>query len=86
MVACSQIPKEAYYNRGEPESLIDVSSEVVNLKIQSPASVEEITSWINRDQPTRAEISCPESDFALLAGKRKRAASVRRAREIHVGV
>jgi len=62
IVACSQIPKEAYYERGRPENLIDVSSEVVNLKIDSPASVEEITHWINRDQPTRAELACSKGD------------------------
>lgn len=62
LAACSQIPKEAYYSRGEPESLIDKTSEVVNLKIESPASVEEITNWINKDQPTRAELRCSEGD------------------------
>lgn len=62
LVACSQIPKQAYYNRGQPESLVDKSTEVVNLNITSPASIEEITSWINKDQPTRAELKCPESD------------------------
>lgn len=62
LAACSQIPKEAYYNRGQPENLIDKSSEMVNLKIDSPASVEEITNWINRDQPTRAELSCQRDD------------------------
>jgi hypothetical protein len=62
LTACSQIPKEAYFNRGEPESLLDVNSEVVNLKIESPSSVREITHWINQDQPTRAELNCPESE------------------------
>jgi hypothetical protein len=63
LVACSQIPKEAYFTRGQPESLIDKTSEVVNLKIQSPASVEEISNWINKDQPTRADLKCPEGDI-----------------------
>jgi hypothetical protein len=62
LAACSQIPKEAYYNRGQPESLVDNSSEIVNLKIHSPASIEEITSVINKDQPTRAVLKCPEGD------------------------
>jgi type IV pilus biogenesis protein CpaD/CtpE len=60
LVACSQVPKEAYFNRGEPESLLDVSSEVVNLTIDSGASVQEITHWINQDQPTRAELHCAD--------------------------
>lgn len=58
LVACSQIPKEAYFSRGQPESLIDVSSEVVDLHIDSPSSLREITHWINKDQPTRAELTC----------------------------
>ncbi len=62
LVACSQIPKEAYMNRGEPEGLLDVSSEVVNLKIDSPANVREITNWVNQDQPTRAELNCTDGD------------------------
>jgi len=62
LVACSQIPKEAYFTRGQPESLLDASSEVVNLKITSAASVQEITNWINKDQPTRAELSCTDNE------------------------
>jgi len=62
LAACSQIPKEAYYNRGQPESLLDNSSEVVNVSIHSPASIDEITTVINKDQPTRAELKCSEGD------------------------
>jgi len=62
LVACSHIPKEAYFGRGQPESLLDISSEVVNLKIESGSSIQEITNWINKDQPTRAELNCPDGD------------------------
>ncbi len=58
LVACSQIPKEAYFSRGAPEGLLDTSSEVVNLQITSPVSVQEITNWVNKDQPTRADLAC----------------------------
>jgi hypothetical protein len=64
LIACSQIPKQAYFSRGQPEGLLDTSSEVVNLNIDSPESVQEITNWINKDQPTRAELNCAE-DSAL---------------------
>jgi len=67
LAACSQIPKGAYYDRGDPAGLLDKASEAVNLNIESPASVEEITNWINRDQPTRAELSCSEIDDSLCA-------------------
>ena len=62
LVACTPAPKEAYYDRGQPESLLDVSSEVVNVKISSPASVQTVIDTINKEQPTRAEINCQDSD------------------------
>lgn len=58
MSACKKIPAEAYFNRGAPESLMDYSSEVVNLSIASAVEVNEFSSWVNRDQPTRAELYC----------------------------
>lgn len=61
-VACTPAPKEAYFNRGEPESLLELSTEAVNAKLTSPASVQEIIDTINKQQPTRAEVKCNESD------------------------
>lgn len=61
LVGCNA-PQEAYYKRGEPEALLDVSSEVVNLPVSTPAQVSELSSWVNRDQPTRAELYCRDSD------------------------
>lgn len=58
MAACKKIPAEAYFNRGSPESLMDYSSEVINLSIASAVEVNEFSSWVNRDQPTRAELYC----------------------------
>jgi hypothetical protein len=52
----------AYNNRGGPESLIDVSSEVVNLNITSEGELNDLSVWINRDQPTRAELYCLEGE------------------------
>ena len=60
--ACSKIPPEAYYNRGTPESLLDVSSEMVNVQLENDGSIDELTQWVNQDQPTRAELYCMESD------------------------
>lgn len=62
LAACSQLPKEAYYTHGQAENLVSTSSEVVNLKIGSPADVEEITTWVAREKPTRAELACARSD------------------------
>ena len=60
--ACSQIPLEAHTNRGNPENLLDQSTEVVNIPLTSPGAVAEITDWVNQDQPTRAELTCMETD------------------------
>jgi hypothetical protein len=48
------------FSRGTPERLLDVSSEVVNLSIKSAAEVDELSQWVGRDQPTRAELYCSE--------------------------
>lgn len=56
-------PDSAYYNRGGPESLLDVSSEVVNLSVANPGDAQELSNWIKQDQPTRAELYCSEGDL-----------------------
>lgn len=59
--ACGQSPSDsAYLNRGGPESLLDVSSEVVNLSVASPSELKDLSAWIEKDQPTRAELNCQE--------------------------
>jgi hypothetical protein len=60
--ACTPAPKEAYFNRADPESLLELSTEAVNARLTSPASVQEIIDTINKQQPTRAEVRCPETD------------------------
>lgn len=60
--ACNQIPAEQYYNRGDPYSLLDSSSEVVNVSLISEDSITEIVQWIDQDQPTQAELYCLEGD------------------------
>jgi uncharacterized membrane protein YgcG len=61
VAACKKLPDEAYFNRGAPESLLDYSSEVVNLPVSNKVQVNEFSSWVNSDQPTRAEIYCTAS-------------------------
>jgi hypothetical protein len=62
--ACSEIPLSAHFNRGSPESLLDVSSETVTVSLDSPSALSELTGWINNDQPTRADLYCTQSDPA----------------------
>lgn len=68
-------PASAYYNRGGPESLLDVSSEVVNLSVANPGDLQELSNWIKQDQPTRAELYCSDGD--------KRCTEARKVLDLH---
>lgn len=60
--ACGMEPNDsAYKNRGTPESLIDISSEIVTLNTSSNADIAGLSAWIARDMPTRAELNCDTS-------------------------
>lgn len=59
--ACSNIPDSAYSNRGTPESLLDLSSEVVNVNVEDASGIGELSQWINQQAPTRAELTCGAS-------------------------
>ncbi len=65
--ACNEIPREAFFNRGDPESLLDASSEVVSVQLSSDRSVDEVVDWIDQDQPTRAELLCVDGDPLCMA-------------------
>ncbi len=59
LTACdTRVSSDAYYNRGGPEQLLDVSSEVVNLSVAGSGELAELSRWVNQDQPTRAELYC----------------------------
>lgn len=56
--ACSEIPPQAYHHRGDPEDLLDVSSEVITLNLASASSIRQLSSVVGKEAPTRAELSC----------------------------
>lgn len=63
LAACQPKPNDAaFYNRGGPDSLLDVSSEVVNLSVADSAAHQELSTWIKTDQPTRAELYCNDGE------------------------
>lgn len=64
--ACSQIPEEEYFQRGSPYSLLDASSEVVNVALVSEESVAEVVQWIDQDQPTQAELYCLDGEAVCM--------------------
>lgn len=64
LAACGQPPStnSAYLNRGGPETLLDVSSEVVTLSAASKSDIADLTAWIERDKPTRAQLNCDSGE------------------------
>jgi len=68
-LAACDLPPKVYYNRGDPENLIDVSSEVVTIALTSPNSLTELSNMVSQDPPTRAILNCPQGD--ALCGQAK---------------
>jgi len=61
--ACQPLPSSAYRLPVTPESLIEASAEKVSFAVTTPKSVQELTAWINKDQPARAEVACVKNDM-----------------------
>ncbi len=66
LAACSDIPREAFYSRGSPEGLMDVSAEVVSFQIADSSAVAQVIEWINADQPSTADLRCSEESTACV--------------------
>ena len=64
VAACERPPESAFATHGSPESLIDVSSEVVNLSIANGDEIKQLGDWVSKDQPTRAELYCAAGDLS----------------------
>ncbi len=63
LVACVAPPESVFKNRGGPESLLIHSNERVNLILSEPRGIEEMASWIDRDQPTKVLLSCADGSL-----------------------
>lgn len=70
LAGCERPPAAAFSAAGEPASLLDVSSEVVNLSVASKDEVRQLGDWIRKDQPTRAEIYCASGDLLCSDAKK----------------
>lgn len=53
-----RIPDSAFRNPGNPERLLDKSSELVTMDLGSRGALNKIARTINQDPPTRAELNC----------------------------
>lgn len=49
-----------------PESLIDKSSERVTFSLATPSARQDVTEWLKKDLPSRAEVECEASDGACI--------------------
>lgn len=56
--ACSTIPKQAYYNRGQPESLLNVTSEETTVDLRQRNGLQQLTQLVNAKQPSNAQLTC----------------------------
>jgi hypothetical protein len=68
--ACNEIPAAAYFDRGRPENLLDVSSEVVNMNLSSATAMNDLTAMVSQDPPTRVEMSCSPKDGLCMEVRR----------------
>jgi type IV pilus biogenesis protein CpaD/CtpE len=61
LVACSDIPKEAYYKRGQPESLLERSKKEAVFDIASQDDVKRILLFAKQARPSQAAFKCQET-------------------------
>ena len=56
--ACNNKPADVAIDRGNPERLVDMSSEAVTLSLGSKKSLTKLSNMVAKDAPARAELSC----------------------------
>jgi len=59
---CAGVPSGAYFNRGDPETLLDKTSETIQVSLLSGSSVQDLESILHDDPPSRAELNCSASE------------------------
>jgi len=66
--AAPRIPDSAFRNPGDPERLLDKSSELVTMDLGSKGALSKISRTVTQDPPTRAELNCsPKEAFCAEA-------------------
>lgn len=66
--ACDNTPG-VYGNKGDPEQLIDVSSEVVTLSLAPKNSLTKLTAMVRKDPPASARLACSFKDTRCTQAK-----------------
>ena len=58
LAACSEIPKQAYYNRGQPEALLNVTAEEEIIDLRQRNGLQQLTQVVNKRVPSNAQLTC----------------------------
>ena len=61
LASCTVIKKEAYFNRGQPESLLDVSNEEVAIDLNRRDGFPKLNEAISKQSPSNAYLVCSNS-------------------------
>ena len=71
LAACESppFPQDAYSNRGDPERLIDLSSESVTYSLATPNALTKLANLVAQDTPSRAELACSLKDTRCTQAK-----------------
>lgn len=56
--ACSEVPDEAYFTRGQPESLLSVNTESVSVDLNQRNAAAQIAKILSGEEASRAVLSC----------------------------
>lgn len=59
--SCSEIPKQAYASRGQPEALLTSQPKKADFDLNSKKSLKHILSWTQEYGPSDAVLSCQET-------------------------
>lgn len=62
LVSCSEIPKEAYFTHGQPETLLVHSKQEESFDITGKDSVKRILQWASQAKPSQASLHCKETN------------------------
>lgn len=62
LFACSEIPEQAYYTRGQPESLLEVTQTEAIFTLNKKTVVSDISKWIKNASPSEALLHCQKKN------------------------
>ena len=58
LAACAEVPPDPYSDKGAPETMLSVSSEVVNFDLDSPSLLGDLSDALTKNPPSSATLNC----------------------------